>query len=255
MGKNEFVMENLITFRAQRLKHPEDIAAILGSGFILAGGALSSDDPPKDFDIYCREGINISQIRDWLQISPKWNILSKTKNAITADHYGQIIQFCAYHKDTVKELIESFDFSNCQAAAVFDINGAISRTVYTDRFIAFVYDGFIQYTGSEYPLASLMRCAKLISRGVIKKPQRWKPIILDIVTDIVRRGFVDEDDFSDQCDSISESFRSMNSDARDLFELLQHKTEGGQNWIRHIVVPISRTGALETSELALDESS
>ena len=75
---------------------------------------------------------------------------------------------------TVKELIESFDFSNCQAAAVFDINGAISRTVYTDKFITFVYDGLVEYTGSEYPLSSLMRCAKFISRGVIKKSKRWK---------------------------------------------------------------------------------
>lgn len=233
MGKNESVMDDLITFRAQRLKHPEEIAAFLGSGFILAGGALSSDNPPKDFDIFLPEGIYISQVQDLIQSEwPKWGVLSETKNAVTADHRGQIIQFCAYRKETPEKLIESFDFSNCQAAAVFDRNGALERTVYTKMFATFVYGGLVQYTGSEYPMASLMRCAKFISRGVIKKSGRWKPIILDIITDIVRRGFKDEEDFRDQCSSISDSFIDMNNGASELFELLEYKTEGGQNWVR-----------------------
>lgn len=233
MGKNEFVMDGLIRFRAQRLRRPEKIAALLGSGFILAGGALSSDNPPKDFDIFLPEGKDISQVKDLLQSErPEWGILAETKNAITAERYGQIIQFCTYRKETPEKLIDSFDFSNCQAAAVFDSKGSIERIVYTEMFVKFVYDGFVQYTGSEYPLASLMRCAKFISRGVIKKSKRWKPIILDIITDIVRRGFKDEEDFSDQCSSVSESFIEMNNEARELFELLEHNTEGDQNWIR-----------------------
>lgn len=227
MGKIE--IDRLIASRAQRLEHPEDIADILGSGFILAGGALSSDNPPKDFDIFRPEGIDISRMSSWLQCRmPQWTLLSHTRNAVTAKYCGQIIQLCAYRKENPEKLIEAFDFSHCQAAAVFDMNGALERTVYTDRFATFVYDGFIQYTGSEYPLASLMRCAKFISRGDITKPEIWKPIILDIITDIVSRGFEDVDDFLDQCSSISESFKDMNSDAGDLFKLLVRVKEGGQ---------------------------
>lgn len=222
-------IDRLIASRAQRLEHPEDIADILGSGFILAGGALSSDNLPKDFDIFRPEGIDISQM-ECLLLSrcPQWRTLSITRNAITAEHCGQIIQFCAYRKETPEKLIAAFDFSHCMAAAVFHRTGAIARTVYTDEFYLFLKYGFMQYTGSEYPLASLMRCAKFISRGVIAKPERWKPIILDIITDIVGRGFKDGEDFSDQCASISECFEVMNNSASDLFELLLRAKEGGQ---------------------------
>ena len=219
-------MNKILTARAIRLEHPEEVADILGSGFILAGGALSSDDPPKDFDIFRPEGIDISQMRGWLHCRmPQWTLLSETSNAVTARHCGQIIQFCAYRKETPEKLIEAFDFSHCQAAAVFERDGSLARTVNTPKFHDFVLSGHTRYTGSEYPLASLMRCAKFISRGLIATPAEWKPIIMDIITDVVRRGFEDEDDYSDQCASISESFRDMNSDASDLFTLLNRTTK------------------------------
>jgi hypothetical protein len=119
MGNIE--IDRLITSRAQRLEHPEDIADILGSGFILAGGALSSDNPSKDFDIFRPEGIDIFQMGGWLKyMMPQWTLLSTTRNAVTAKHCGQIIQLCDYRKYTPEELIDAFDFSHCQAAAVFE---------------------------------------------------------------------------------------------------------------------------------------
>jgi hypothetical protein len=221
-------IDKVITSRALRLENAKDIVEVLGSGFILAGGALSSDKPPKDFDIFLPNGINLSQVSDSLNRRlSQWKVLSITQNAVTAEHYGQIIQFCSYGKETPEELIRSFDFSHCQAATVFDSNGSLERVVYTVRFATFANDGCTDYTGSEYPLASLMRCAKFISRGVITTPEIWKPMIMDIVTDIVSRGFEDEDDFSDQCSSISESFKDMNTDADELFFLLR-RSKGGK---------------------------
>ena len=209
-----------IESRALRLKSPKEIADIVGDSFILAGGALSSDAEPKDFDIFCLSKINIQQILDRLWGCPGWEPILATRNAVTALHHGQTVQFCSFCKSTVEDLIWGFDFTHCQAAAVFARDGSIIKTAYTPMFKAFTSSGETKYTRSEYPLSSLMRCAKFISRGVIAKPGQWKPILLDILMDIVDRGFKDVDDFRDQCASVSESFESMDHVADGLFILL-----------------------------------
>jgi hypothetical protein len=61
---------------------------------------------------------------------------------------------------------------------------------------------------------------KFHKRGLFKD-NAHKASALSILRDIVKRGFKDEDDFSDQCASVSESFESVNAGAvGDLFDLL-----------------------------------
>lgn len=206
--------------RSKRLKAPDEIARILGGrGFMLAGGALTKDDSPKDFDIYgVGRAIQVADLK-W-RVGP---LLSKSSNAITAEVEGQVVQFCSYCKETPQKTIEAFDFAHCQAGAVFDGNGELKEVVATDAFWVSEEVGATWYTGSEYPLSSLMRCMKFHKRGLFRD-NAHKVSALRILLDIVRRGFRDEGDFLDQCASVSETFCELNGDdADELFELLKKK--------------------------------
>jgi len=57
------------------------------------------------------------------------------------------------------------------------------------------------YTGSEYPLSSLMRILKYIKRGEYVGRYYYNDI-LKIVLDIKKRGYVDYNDFKNQIDAI-----------------------------------------------------
>jgi len=203
--------------RSSRLKSPKEIAEMLGGrGFLLAGGALSWDDNPKDFDIYGVGGrIDVTAL----------NVLklSNSRNELTTEVGGQRVQFCSYWKETPQETIEAFDFAHCQAGAVFDGEGNLIDVVSTPAFWESEREKATWYTGSEYPLSSLMRCMKFHKRGLFKD-NAHKASALQILNDIVRRGFSDENDFVDQCASISESFKFLNeSDAYELYRLLKRK--------------------------------
>lgn len=210
-------MYDTLMERAKRLKVKvaEHIGAIVGGNFLLAGGALTKDDNPKDFDIY---GVGKPIAIDSLNYL---HTVKETRNAITARIDGQVVQFCKYHKPTPQELVESFDFAHCKAGAVFNKSGELLNVVSTSSFE--IYEragGSTWYTGSEYPLSSLMRCMKFQKRGMFRDYD-YKPVVVSILCDIIRRGFKDMDDYIDQCASISEAFAEIGcNDSEELFELL-----------------------------------
>ena len=206
--------------RAKRLKVAERIGAIVGGSFLLAGGALTKDDNPKDFDIY---GVEKPIVIDSLHYL---HTVKETRNAVTARIDGQVVQFCKYHKPTPQELVESFDFAHCMAGAVFSESGELLDVVYAASFE--VYErigGSTWYTGSEYPLSSLMRCMKFQKRGLFHDYD-YKPSVINILCDIIKRGFKDNADYYDQCASISEAFAMIGSiGSTELFALLVKSEE------------------------------
>ena len=209
---------NTLKERAKRLKVAEHIGAIVGGRFLLAGGALTKDDNPKDFDIY---GVEKPIVIDSLHYL---HTVKETRNALTARIEGQVVQFCKYHKPTPRELVESFDFAHCMAGAVFSESGELLDVVSTRAFL--VYEragGSTWYTGSEYPLSSLMRCMKFQKRGLFHDYD-YKPVVVSILCDIIKRGFKDMEDYFDQCASISEAFAEIGCvDSEELFALLLKK--------------------------------
>ena len=211
--------------RASRLKVAKKVGEIVGGRFLLAGGALTKDDSPKDFDIYgVDEPLTIPDI-EWRLLEDRsiGGYLSKTANAITARILGQVVQFCTYHKPTPQETVEAFDFAHCMAGAVFSASGEVQEVVATSDFWQSEEAGTTWYTESEYPLSSLMRCMKFHKRGMFKDND-YKPAALRILYDIVERGFKDYYDFLDQCASVSESFLNYNClEADDLYGLLVKK--------------------------------
>ena len=222
---NKFDETILLKTRAMRLRVAKQIGEILGARFLLAGGALTKDDNPKDFDIYGVDApIVIAAVayRVLCHESTR-GYVSKTQNAITVNIYGQTVQFCSYFKPTPQETVAAFDFAHCMAGAVFGADGLLQEVVATDDFWLAENNNTTWYTGSEYPLSSLMRLMKFHKRGLFDG-QTHKSAAVSIVCDIVKRGFKDYNDLLDQCASISESFQDYNSvDIGYLYSLLYKK--------------------------------
>lgn len=180
-------------------------------GFIVAGNSLNREKP-KDFDVFpinnkkvfCFEVIK-DNIKSEL-LKKRCHFICETPNALTVQADDVIIQFCKYAKETPQKLIESFDFAHCQIAVEFENRGNDSTPIihavyFTDDWLIAKASDSTYYTGSEYPLSSLMRLVKYARRDMFSGNQ-YKYEMLKILLDIINRGFEDYEDFKDQMDSI-----------------------------------------------------
>jgi len=188
----------------------------------VAGNSLNRAEP-HDIDLFpVREG-------DFDSIGE--NVVSKTRNAITCVTDGHAIQFCSYHHTSLASLVESFDFAHIQVGALVTIYGDTeSGDAWVDVDAIYISEAWVEshsletswYTGSKYPLSSLVRLVKYAKYDTF--PGRsYITSMLAILTDIVGRGYTGYDDFKDQLDAVDlglleEEYRGI--DLRVLFSLL-----------------------------------
>lgn len=191
---NSIDIKEVLRERAERLQYAGVIGNILGQSFILAGGAMRSDEP-RDFDIFGYDKpIDLSETKRKCERDKRVRLLSHTDNAVTIELYGQTVQLCKHFKATPMELVRSFDFSHVQAGAVFTNLGVVHEVVFTGHFQDVeVYSYTPQYLGSEYPLSSLVRLVKFKERGDFagEDEDYFFGQLLRILCDIVKRGFRD----------------------------------------------------------------
>ena len=202
-------IDSAIVNRAYKLNFDNVYKLIDFKPFILAGGALCSGKV-NDYDIYPVYGnpFDTETISTFITESDeilKWcEIICKTKNALTVKVDGQVFQFCNYCKPSLKELIESFDFSHCQVGVMFKGDGEpphADGVYYTEDFVVSNVTNNTTYTGSKYPLSSLIRTVKYAKREKFAG-KSYATAIIEILKDIITRGFDDYDDFKDQLDAI-----------------------------------------------------
>lgn len=195
--------------RAKKLDFSDVYDLVGDEQFILAGGALCGD-AVNDFDIYPVRGHAFSIDSICAKASEtaidRWETISYTKNALTIrlKKSGQIVQFCRYMKNSLNELVDSFDFSHIQAGVRFPGRGAWPNpdgVYFTDAFVVASVSRSTEYVGSEYPLSSIIRCAKYHKRGRLTRVEVGKSV-LNAMKDMLCRGFEDYDDFKDQLDAI-----------------------------------------------------
>ena len=219
------IAEKAVLRRAFKLDYKTVYKLLDNSPFILAGGALCADKV-NDYDLYPVEGHPFAwgKIEDKLE-EMHGKILFVSANALTAElPNGQVVQFCAYHKPTLKELVLSFDFTHIQAGIKFAGYWAdpCSDDVYvTSGFIAASVSGRTQYAGSEYPFSSHIRAGKYQARGRLTRIEaaRTSARILD---DILKRGFKDYADFKDQMDAIDLGMDDT-AEARNLWDTVRNR--------------------------------
>lgn len=201
----------------QRLKDAYSAIAICLSynydGYFVAGNSCNAA-APHDFDIYPSGGhsFDFEEIRSRIE-SVGGYVVIQTRNALTVNINGKVIQFCNYRKPSLINLIESFDFAHIQIGVAVEIEwrpgnfeddpGGYERSVITS--VEFTDDWqkahmleTTWYTGSEYPLSSLLRTTKYFQRGAYAKKYEYKKDILKIMNDIISRGYKNYTDYKDQ---------------------------------------------------------
>jgi hypothetical protein len=227
--------------------------------FIVAGGAFRIGSKINDYDIYpyfteeqlekenepwflSTFGLPNKTIIEGMhrRIRGKkinyCKVLAETPNSLTFTHIdiNKPIQFCRYYKGSLIELVKSFDFNNIQCGVVFqrcdddDGHYTIHDYYYTDDYEKFAVTGEITYTGTEYPLSSLIRLGK--QRTTRRETIQMTVVIL---ADLLKRKFDDYGDFLDQLDAIdlSLAMENVNSKTHDALltifnELARDKTIG-----------------------------
>ena len=163
----------------------------------LAGNSLNSSSP-NDFDFF-----PVNSDDSLLRLK---NIICKTKNAITFKIEESTVQFCKYHHESLKELVDSFDFSHIQIGAylVFDDkigDYQIKEIYFTDAWIESKILENSNFVSSDYPLSSLIRSYKYAQRNDLKG-KSYIGSVIKILAEIVKRGFKDYEDFKDQIDAV-----------------------------------------------------
>lgn len=203
-----------------RLKNVYSAIAICLSykhnGYFVAGNSCNVATP-HDFDIYpWGNNFDFKEIESRI-VSVGGYVVCGTRNALTVNVGGKIIQFCNYNKHDLINLIESFDFAHIQIGVAVsidwrpgdfenDIGGYECSTIkyveYTDNWQRAHMLETTWYTGSDYPLSSLLRTVKYFKRGAYANKFEYKKDIINILNDIISRGYKDYQDYKDQLAAI-----------------------------------------------------
>lgn len=187
------------------------------SGYYVAGNSCNAA-APNDYDLYPLRGEDF----DFVGISRRIGsvngfVICETANALTCNISGKVVQFCKYKKDSLYKLIESFDFAHIQIGCGVRIEwrpgdfeddpggydySTIDEVAYTPDWEQAHLLETTWYTGSEYPLSSLIRTVKYFQRGAYASKHEYKVDILNILSDIIARGYKDYPDYKDQLAAI-----------------------------------------------------
>jgi hypothetical protein len=185
----------------------------------VAGNCLNRSNP-NDIDLFPTR-------KDDFDSYGFEKVLSKTPNALTVREDGTIIQLCNYHWDDLRDLVDSFDFAHVQIGAKIDIRHSVVEDIYySDNWLLAHQIESTWFTGSAFPLSSLLRANKYIAREDFAG-KSYIPSILDIITAIVTRGFTNYTDFKDKLDAVDlgllpEDLSDINRDnLMKLFEALR----------------------------------
>lgn len=191
------------------------LAKILGENakYYVCGNSCNAATP-NDYDIYSVDKpFNFDVLKCHINIKGyDIKVICETKNALTVSIDGIVVQFCSYYKGSLEELVESFDYAHIQIGIKVvsdwqlydsDIFYAYSSSHIEQIYVSSAYIeshilGTTWFTGSEYPLSSLIRHAKYNSRGNFAAKTESTAAIIQILTAILQRGFRSYEDFKDQ---------------------------------------------------------
>lgn len=164
-------------------------------GYFAGGGLLRAD--AHDIDLFPAGENTFNPENDD-------GLIVRTANARTYRCGGTVIQLCNYAHPSLAELVESFDFAHIKAGVEFHLEAGrhpIKNVYVSGDFIVAHAMETSYFTGSEYPLSSLMRLVKYAKRDIF--PGRgYMPVVIDILDAILKRGFKDYDDFKNQLDAV-----------------------------------------------------
>ena len=186
-------------------------------GYFVAGNSCNAS-APHDFDLYpwYSRKFDFEGIKSRIE-SVGGCVIIETRNALTVNIGGKTIQFCNYWKSDLINLIESFDFAHIQVGVAVRIEwkpgdfeddrggyvySQVQHVEYTDNWQRAHMLETTWYTGSDYPLSSLLRTVKYYQRGAYANKYEYKKDILNILNNIISRGYEDYKDYKNQLAAI-----------------------------------------------------
>lgn len=200
---------------------PDDIKRVLIDNHgIFAGSAMIPKHEINDIDVFFYNSRDYGKTVDVLKQVYKY---FETPNCVTINTNYVKVQLCKYSYPTMKQLVGSFDFAHVQIA--YDV--FTQEVTYTEQAKEAFISRTTTFTGSEYPLSSLIRLNKYYERGRIQGRGLIGEVLL-IFKAILERGFKDYDDFKDQLNAIDLNFFDIEGGKNDLVhELFQVCLERG----------------------------
>ncbi|MFA5433075.1 MAG: hypothetical protein WC319_09450 [Candidatus Paceibacterota bacterium] len=200
-----------------------DIARIFRFKSFITGGCIPSmamGEFVNDYDIYLLDKESVDKVKAYFSgvldevdpdFFPSWKINLITDNAINLNNKIQIIT--KYYGQPEK-LIDNFDWAHIKSY----YTGGILHLC--PDFYQYIVEKDLVYTGSEYPLSSLLRTRKFIKKGWHVSTKTMVHITLDVLSkfgnnitpeDIIEFGRdVHENEFRE--DSIEEAYERWSID-------------------------------------------
>lgn len=161
----------------------EKIIDIIKNHSFITGGCIPSmmlDEFVNDFDFYFDTKENALDVKEYFEQREKKSLsVDKYKtNLITENsiNLSDKVQLVIKFYGSPTEVIEKFDWAHIKSYFMYS-----KKIVLADDLYRLIVEKELVYTGSEYPLSSLMRLKKYIKKG-------WNvsnSVILNIALDVV----------------------------------------------------------------------
>ncbi len=163
----------------------------------LCGGGLMRNYSDLDFYPAAKGGFPHRESDKWKKV----DVSAQTDNAVSI----RKVQLCRYYIPTLRELVESFDFSHCQVGVELEIHEdqkwKVTEVFTSDAFIHARATQTTAFTGSDYPLSSLVRVAKVANKLGLSQIEIARLTVATLAA-VVDRGFEDYEDIKNQFDAI-----------------------------------------------------
>lgn len=212
----------------------EPIALLLKNVDYYVAGNSCNSATPNDYDLYPIERNGKFDFDEIAKIASEKDmpVVSRTRNALTVAINEKPVQFCSYTKASLLDLISSFDFAHVQIG--IHVHNICSEGAYDNSIIAEICttQNWVEsrlldttwYVSSEYPLSSLIRIIKYVNRDTFSG-RSYIPSLMDIVKDIVKRGYLNYEDFKDQLNAIDLGLLEAGDvgSAHNLYDTFCHK--------------------------------
>lgn len=163
------LLEHIIIDLASNIKNPR-IRNIIQFGSYITGGSIASliaGDKVNDYDFYFYNSADAEEVRRYFQNykdedNGKYKLNLITENSINLSENIQLITKFAGSHD---EVVSKFDWLHIRSVFYYDkATNSYELSIPEDTY-RLICEKDLVYTGSDYPLSSLIRLRKYMRKG------------------------------------------------------------------------------------------
>lgn len=192
----------------------ENIRDIIKEYSFISGGCIPSmlmDEYVNDFDFYFITEQSANKVREYYKncdVKEKYSVKLITDNAVNLTNK---IQLVTKFYGLPNRVVEKFDWAHIKSYFWFNKDNRHEELVIDDSVYRIINEKELIYTGSDYPLSSLLRVRKYIKKGWYVSTSTMTHIVLDAVktfnqkqlkrtkkNQIIKTNEIEDDNFCDK---------------------------------------------------------